>query len=214
MEAGLAELLSRAAAAEGDPGEPEDLTSERILDAAVQEAAAVGLRRLTVEDVVRRAGVARMTAYRRFPRRDDLVQALILRETQRFLAAVAAGIDRAGDPRDGVAEAFVAAVEFSRDHPMLRRVGQSGVGAFTEALAADDAALLATGTAFIARQIHGERPGAPSRSAQWVANVFARLFVTYVALPPTDPDPDSDAQLRRFAREVLTPMVERVAPDA
>jgi TetR/AcrR family transcriptional regulator, repressor for uid operon len=211
MDAALAELLAHTAASPAAPAQAEDRTSERILDAALAEAAAVGLQRVTVEDVVRRAGVGRMTVYRRFPRRDDLVRALATRETQRFLAAVAAGIDRARDPRDGVAEAFVAAVTFAQAHPLLRRVAHAEPGGFVENVAADDAALLATGEAFIARHIHGDRPGTPSRGARWVASVFARLFVTYVAIPPRDPSPASDAQLRRFAHEVLTPMVERVS---
>jgi TetR/AcrR family transcriptional regulator, repressor for uid operon len=94
--------------------EASDRTSRRILDAALTEAASVGLQRITVEDVVRRAGVSRMTAYRRYPRRDDLVAALARRETQRFLGAVADAIERAEDPRAGVAEAFIAAVAFAR----------------------------------------------------------------------------------------------------
>jgi len=210
MEAALADLLTHAASADR-AHEADDRTSERILDAAVQEAAAVGLDRLTVEDVVRRAGIARMTVYRRFPRRDDLVQALILRESQRFLAAVAAALDGAADANDEVADAFVVAVRFARKHPMLRRVAENEPGAFTESVAADDAALLGMGTAFIARHIHGERPGTPSRRAQWVADSLARLFLTYVAIPPTSPAPESDEQLRRFAREVLTPLVELAA---
>jgi hypothetical protein len=140
------------------------------------------------------------------------VRALVQRETQRFLAAVAAGIDAAPDSREGVAAAFVAAVRFARDHPLLRRVAQVDAGPFTEGLASEDSDLLATGAAFIAEQIHGDQPGAPPRSVRWVADVFARLFLSYVAIPPADPDLTSDTQLRRFAEEVLTPMVERVAP--
>lgn len=210
MEAALADLLTHAATTTAEH-ESDDRTSERILDAAVLEAAAVGLQRLTVEDVVRRAGIARMTVYRRFPRRDDLVQALILRESQRFLGTVAAAIDSAGDPSDEVAVAFVAAVRFARKHPMLRRVAQAEPGAFMESVAADDAALLGMGRAFIARHIHGDGPGAPSRQAQWAADALARLFLTYVAIPPTNPAPESDDELRRFAHEVLTPMVELAA---
>lgn len=210
MEAGLAELLVSAASAEQEAGAgSEDRTTQRILDAALQVGAAVGLERLTVEDVVRRAGVARMTAYRRYPRRDDLVGALVQRETQRFLAAVAAGID-AGGERDGVTGAFVAAVRFAREHPLLRRVSQADPGGIFHGVAAEDGRLLEIGVAFIARQIHGERPGSPSRDARWVADVFARLFLTYVSVPPTDPDFADDAQLRRFADEVLAPMVARV----
>ena len=38
----------------------------------------------------------------------------------------------------------------------------------------------------------------------------ARLFFTYISMPPTEPDFGDDAELRRFAHEVLTPIVERV----
>ena len=55
----------------------------------------------------------------------------------------------------------------------------------------------------------GERRGAPSRRARWIADVWARLFLTYAAVPPTDPDFASDRELRRFAQEVLAPMVSR-----
>jgi TetR/AcrR family transcriptional regulator, repressor for uid operon len=103
-----------------------------------------------------------------------------------------------------VAEAFIAAVTFAREHPMLRRAGHvepSPIG--------DSVELLKMGSAFIANYIHGEAPGTPSQHVQWVADVFARLFFTYISMPPTDPDFGDDAELRRFAHEVLTPMVER-----
>jgi TetR/AcrR family transcriptional regulator, repressor for uid operon len=101
IDAQLIEVVGAAAADVVD--EAADRTSQRILDAALNEAAAVGLQRITVEDVVRRAGVSRMTVYRRYPRRDDLVAALVRRETQRFLGAVADAIDAAEDPNEGVA---------------------------------------------------------------------------------------------------------------
>jgi len=187
----------------------QDHTTEKILDAALKEAGATGLQRLTVEDVVRRAGVARMTVYRRYPSREDLVQALVNREVQRFLQAVADGNARADDPFDKLVEAFIAAVEFTRRHPLLRRARESEPGWVMEGAAADDARLLAMGSAFIARYIHGDRRGAPGRQARWIADVWARLFITYVAIPPTDPDFADDRELRRFARDVLAPMVTR-----
>jgi AcrR family transcriptional regulator len=147
-----------------------------------------------------------MTAYRRYPRRDDLVEALVRRETQRFLAAVADAIDAADDPHEGVAEAFIAAVRFAREHPMLRRAG-----ALEPAPIADSVELLTMGSAFIANYMHGEAAGSPSQQVRWVADVFARLFSTYISIPPTDPNFADDAELRRFAHEVLTPMVERVS---
>ncbi len=210
----LSELVKSATAGGGAEAVAGDATVGRILDAAVAQAGAVGLNRLTMEDVVRRSGLGRMTVYRRFPRRDDLVQALLMRETQRFLAAVSAGIDSVESESDGVVEAFVAAVGFAREHPMMRRMAETAPGTSVPEMSntPDDAALLATGAAFIAHHLHGDRPGRPSREARWVADVFARLFLTYLALPPADPDVRSDAELRAFARAVLTPMAERVVP--
>jgi AcrR family transcriptional regulator len=199
----LVEVVGGASAG-GRTDEHVDRTSQRILDAARSEAAAVGLQRITVEDVVRRAGVSRMTAYRRYPRRDDLVAALVRRETQRFLGAVADAIDSVGDPREGVAEAFIAAVSFAREHPILRRAAQN-----EPAPIADSEELVKMGSAFIANYIHGDEPGAPQQQVRWVADVFARLFFTYISMPPSDPDFGDDVELRRFAHEVLTPMVER-----
>jgi uncharacterized protein (DUF2236 family) len=148
--------------------------------------------------------LSRMTAYRRYPRRDDLVEALVRRETQRFLGAVADAIESAAEPNEGVAAAFIAAVSFARVHPILRRAAHS-----EPAPIADSVELLKMGSALIANYIHGEEAGEPSQQVRWVADVFARLFFTYISMPPTDPDFTDDAELRRFAHEVLTPMVER-----
>jgi AcrR family transcriptional regulator len=194
---GAAAGLFSAAAPDGDP----DRTSGRLLDAALKEAAAVGLQRITVEEVVRRAGVSRMTAYRRYPRRDDLVAALVRRETQRFLACVADAIEATNDPDDGVVEAFVAAVTFARDHPILRRAAHAD-----PAPPAESRELIDMGSAFIANYMHGDAPGTPAQPVRWVADVFARLFFTYLSMPPTDPAFGDDAELRRFAHTVLAPM--------
>jgi AcrR family transcriptional regulator len=206
--AAFAELVSRAAEADGSAA---DETRERILDAALAQAAAVGLARVTVEDVVRRSGLGRMTVYRRFGRRDDLIEALVVRETRSFLAAVSAGIDRAGAD-DPVAEAFVAAVTFAREHPLLKRLAHADPGAVTETLAAHDAIVLTMGTAYIAERIQGDAPGSPSRQGRWTADLLARLFWTFIAIPPSDPDVMDDAQLRAFARDILTPLIERAVP--
>src|SRR4051812_26734223 len=147
----LAEMLAAPVAAEESP----DRTTQRILDAALAETAVRGLQRLTVEDVVRRAGVARMTVYRRYPSREELVQALVGREMQRFLQAVADADARGADRLDGLLKAFVAAVDLARRHPLLRYAREADPGWIIEGAAADDARVLAMGSAFIAGYIHG-----------------------------------------------------------
>jgi len=62
---------------------------DRVLDAARACALAVGFRRTTVTDVARRAGVSRMTLYRRFPDLEGVFSALMTREFGRLVAEAA-----------------------------------------------------------------------------------------------------------------------------
>jgi AcrR family transcriptional regulator len=64
--------------------------SDRLLDAARASVLAVGVRRTTVTDVARRAGVSRMTLYRRFPDLEAILAALMTREFGRLVADAAA----------------------------------------------------------------------------------------------------------------------------
>ena len=57
-----------------------------MLDAARACVLAVGVRRTTFSDVARRAGVSRMTLYRRFPDLETLLSALMTREFGRLVA--------------------------------------------------------------------------------------------------------------------------------
>lgn len=206
MEA-LATLIDRALSADEPDPAGADATRDRTLDAALAEAAAVGLQRMTVEDVVRRAGLGRMTIYRRFPRRDDLVEALLVRECRRFLAAVAVALAADGEPEERVAAAFVAAMGFVRVHPLARRAADSEPGAVLDTVAAGDGRILGMGREFIAAEMRAGSPSAdPARVAR-VADVIARLFVTYVGVPPTDPDPGDEAALLAFAHETLVPLI-------
>ncbi|MBV8966290.1 MAG: helix-turn-helix transcriptional regulator, partial [Mycobacteriaceae bacterium] len=68
--------------------DPDPVTAA-ILDAAVVEFERHGFRRVALDDVARRAGVSRMTIYRRFAGRDELVTAVIDRENAMLFADIA-----------------------------------------------------------------------------------------------------------------------------
>lgn len=206
MPVELASLMTRAATT-APVDDAADPTRTRIVDAALEEAAAVGLERMTVEDVVRRSGVGRMTVYRRFPKRDDLVDALVLRECQRFLTAVAGGLDEGATPEEATAHAFVAAMGFVRAHPLLRRISQADPGAVLTTAAAHDRLILNLGVEFIAARLRAARPDGDARAIRRTADLVARLFLTYVAMPPDDPDPRDEAELHAYARDVLAPLI-------
>lgn len=206
LDTRAANVLTQAIAWQAQDDADPDPTRDRILDAALLEAASVGLARVTVDEVARRAGVGRMTVYRRYARRDELMEAMLVRECARFLAAVSGGLDEAEEPGEKVAASFVAAMRFVREHPLLKRLSHADPGGVVDTVAAGDAVLLTMGRDFIAAQLQ-VGGGIDAREARWAADVTARLFLTFVALPPGDPDPHDDSELRSFARRILVPLM-------
>src|SRR5215469_16060671 len=91
-----------------------DDVSVRILDAALAEYLAHGFRRTSVDDVARRAGIGRATIYRRFAARDELVQAVLVRETRRFFADIAAATNELPALADRLVEGFVVGLRKAR----------------------------------------------------------------------------------------------------
>ena len=65
---------------------PNRVADEVLLDAALECVLAVGVRRTTLSDVARTAGVSRMTLYRRFPDVRGMLSALITREFGKLLS--------------------------------------------------------------------------------------------------------------------------------
>jgi AcrR family transcriptional regulator len=101
-------------AAEGD-------LPDAVLGAARESILAVGWRRTTLTDVARRAGVSRMTIYRRWPDMRTLLADLLVREWAAMLATTpvaAEGEVSAG----GLAGSVVAVVRALRVDPLFARI--------------------------------------------------------------------------------------------
>ncbi len=96
--------------------------STGILDAALTEFAACGIRKVSLDDVARRAGVSRMTIYRRFANRDELVGAVMERENARLFGEIAAELAAARPESDYYVDAFTVALRRFRAHPVLSRL--------------------------------------------------------------------------------------------
>ena len=101
--------------------------ADREIPAAVLEATrasvlAVGVRRTTLTDVARRAGVSRMTLYRLVPDVTTLILEVVTRE---FGSLLADAERRAGRRRTARARIVATTVEVARrlpDEPLFRRV--------------------------------------------------------------------------------------------
>ncbi|HZQ31922.1 MAG TPA: helix-turn-helix domain-containing protein [Mycobacterium sp.] len=99
-----------------------DSVTTKILDAAVAEFEKHGVRRVALDDVARRAGVSRMTIYRRFANRDELVTAVIDRENEVLFAEIADELKSSGPQSNYYVEAFTSAIMQLRHHRVLNRM--------------------------------------------------------------------------------------------
>jgi AcrR family transcriptional regulator len=100
---------------EFEPGE------EAILEAARACVLAVGVRRTTFSDVARRAGVSRMTLYRRFPDLETLLSTLMTWEFGRVVAeARAAAAD--GTCRERAVAMVATAARRLHEDPLFDRL--------------------------------------------------------------------------------------------
>jgi AcrR family transcriptional regulator len=162
-------------------------TRDRILDAAVEAAAIHGIAKLNVGDVARRARLSRVTLYKHFSSKDELVAAAVQREAFAFVGAVleaCAGID---DPREAMMESFLRALELAREHPLLDRVLQTEPEILLPVLTADGGGvmlLVRSTVAAMLEQYHPELPEVPRRR---VDDAVARLLVSYAISAPDDP---------------------------
>jgi AcrR family transcriptional regulator len=209
------EVLARAL--DPEVGTPADPTSEKILDAALALAAASGLRHLTMDDVARRAGVGRMTVYRRFSDRDGLVEALVIRETRRCLAAMDAATDPAAPVADQVAEGFVVSIRLANEHPLLARLVRVEPGFVLDTLNAGQGSAFGAAIAFLTHRLgQSKEAGVLSEDVDVaaVAELLARLAFSFVLVPQSGLPLDDDERLRAIARAHVAPLLNPRPTDA
>lgn len=190
-----AALIDRALAPE-DPG-PDD-TRGRIMLAALRQCEEVGLRRTTMEDIARRAGLARVTLYRHFASKEALVQAVVLAEADRFFAALDEAIAPYPALEDRLVEGFAFALEFVRRHALLRRLLDTEPESLIPHLVGDSPLIPTAREGVAARIGHAERP-----ETQVLAELVVRLLLSLALSPDTALELDTPQQAREFARRFL-----------
>ena len=167
----------------GEESAELDLTAERILDAALEQFVLVGIRRSSVEDVARRAGVTRVTVYRRFPRKDALVEAwsfgVPAHDRRRRCT------DQPDHRRRGARGRGLRCDARRRSHAPA---GHPPTGGRAESvlrqLTVEGGRVIALGTAYCAEQIRrGQRDGElPDYDPEPVAEILARLHTPCCSL--------------------------------
>lgn len=110
--------LGGVTVADGRPA--NSVPEQQILDAAYALLLDVGMRRMSMADIARRAGISRATLYRRWPNVHAVVAALTTREFAAIDGRALGASTR--DTRAHLVDAVVATVQAVRDHPLLRKI--------------------------------------------------------------------------------------------
>jgi AcrR family transcriptional regulator len=208
------DLLRRALEAEL----PGDETAERIMGAALEQAEDFGLRRFTVDDVARRAGLSRVTIYRHFPKKDQLLDALILREMKRFLTKVDAVVGAQPTTEGKLVEGLSFSLMYLRGHRLLNRLLRTEPELILPHLTVRAGGLFAAARARIAAHFRAEiaagRLGLPEEDVDGIAELLIRIVVSLVLTPDTVLPVDSEEGRRRLAELYLAPIVRSLRPPA
>src|SRR3954462_14941956 len=96
--------------------------ADRLLDAARASVLAVGVRRTTFSDVARRAGVSRMTLYRRHPDVASIIGMLMTREFGAIIARADAEAADRPTARERLIEGCVHSAELLVGDELFQRI--------------------------------------------------------------------------------------------
>jgi AcrR family transcriptional regulator len=182
-------------------------TSGRILDAAERCMARYGLRRVSMGDVAAEARVSRGSVYRYFADRDALVEAVLERTADRFVAASEPDLDQAPDLVGQVAAALGFILRHGDDEAFTLRLPGETDSLFATLLTVRREVLFGRWVAFWEpRLADAERRGEvrPGLDRAQTGELIVRLLLSFAVLPTAVSfdagDPDATA---RFVRDHL-----------
>ncbi|MFD7708533.1 TetR family transcriptional regulator [Streptomyces sp. NPDC059785] len=199
-------LLARAIARP----ETEEKLARRILDAALEQFTTFGLRRSSVDDVAKRAGVSRVTVYRRFQTKDGLVEACLLREGSRFFQKLDSAVASLPTMEDRVVEGFVVVLRYTRAHPLFGGLLRLEPEVVLPYLTVQGGPALAAATDYLAAHLSRaqQTEGRPGSDCRPVAELMVRVAVSFLLNPASSIELDDEAQARAFARRYLAPLLD------
>lgn len=144
---------------------------------------------VTMAAVAERAGVSRQTLYNAFGNRDELAQAYLMREAERFLGAIEEAVNaNADDPRRALASSAELFLSLVGDHPMVRALSTQE-GEELVALATVRGGALLTGmTDRLSELIRVNWPAADPEGARLLAATLVRLAISHAVLPTAPPE--------------------------
>jgi AcrR family transcriptional regulator len=190
-----------------------DAAERHLVEAALACIARWGVRKTSLDDIAREAGVSRATAYRIFPGgKDRLVEVVVRHEAGRLLRAVEDQLQGSATLDELVVTGITTVLRLAADHPVLGAVIEQEPELVLPHFAfhqLDRVLAVAEGLC----RPHLGRFLPPAEVAP-AADLLARVVLTYAFRPATWVDADDPASVRRLVDTYLLPAVHPIATPA
>ncbi|MET8424073.1 TetR/AcrR family transcriptional regulator [Nocardia sp. NPDC059246] len=190
---------------------PEDHNQAKVLDAALMAFLDFGIKRTSMVEVARRGGLSLATLYRRFAGKNDLIQAVGLRQARQLVedidAAVQVPVERDASAEEQITVLFIAFIEGLRGNQLLGRLLKTEPEVVLPYLTVQGAPVIELGRDYLAEFI--ARLQAEGKLPQYdplpLAEMIARAALSLALTPQTVIPLDDPVALRQFARDHIIP---------
>jgi AcrR family transcriptional regulator len=183
-----------------------ELLRDSLFDAARRLLEDRPWAQITMAEVARAAGVSRQTLYAQFGSRDDFAQQFVIREGARFLEQVETAIRaHLDDPARAVCAGLEAFLSSAAEDPLVRLLlTDDGTGGMLPLVTTRSRPVLDWASARLCTAIREGFPVVGAKEAGALADVFVRLALSYVTMPPAG----SPRETAEIAACLLGPYVE------
>ncbi|MFI5718588.1 TetR/AcrR family transcriptional regulator [Nocardia sp. NPDC051750] len=190
-----------------------DAVDEKIMDAALVRLLQVGIRRASLDDIARRSGLNRVTIYRRFAGKDNLIEAVIMREIERMLAEVGRIAAEGTDVDDQIERTALYVLRQARSHPLLTQLIEVSPEEAMEFYTVRGEEMVSSAIGYIVTILErGQAVGVlDAYDARPVAELLARLAHSLLLTPLGGVDFRDEGQASSFVRTAVVPLVRHGA---
>ena len=181
-------------------------TRQRIIETAARMTAELGWSRVTMGALAEEVGVSRQTVYNEVHSRDELAEAMIMRELLVFLAAVEQGFNRHPDEAaQAVRAATRGVLELAADNELLRAVVSGTQGEDTDLLpllTTRSQSLLSIATSVVHDRLAAYDLALTNAELDGAVDMIVRTVLGHVVQPSGSPRATAEA-LGRAAQRLL-----------
>jgi AcrR family transcriptional regulator len=188
------------------PQAARELLRETVFGVARDELQRRNWSEITMSDIAGVAGVSRQTLYKEFGNREELGQAFVIHEGERFLDGVEAAVrEHLDDPRAAVGAALEAFLRTAAEDQMIGiLLRDDGTGGMLPFVTTQGMPVVQWATARLTAVIEEGWPEAPAKDVRLLAESLVRLAISYITVPSDTPEKTAAA-----AVDLLGPFIDR-----